>query len=109
MKKVGDCMLIRSQNRDAVIILKSCDALHIMSDREDGHEVYDICSAFNMGGQAIGRYGTKERAKEVLEEIVVYYSLYKVITIDKVASPLSDNLKKRYDRMVFGCYDMPAE
>jgi len=100
-------MLIRSQNRDVVIILKSCDALHIMSDREDGHEVYDICSAFNRGGQAIGRYGTKERAKEVLGEIIYYNAIMKSVELG--FSVMNDEEKEKYDDMIFGCYDMPAE
>ena len=104
-------MLIRSQNRDYVVLFNSCECVYVSENTNGytGEKTYLVKACFNDVARVIGEYSTEERAKEVLEEIVVYYSLYKVIEIDKVSSPLGDAIKKRYEGMVYGCYDMPAE
>ncbi len=104
-------MLIRSQDRNYVVPLKSCECVYVSEkqNRYTDEKSYLVKAGFNDKAIVLGEYGTEERAKEVLEEIVVYYSLQKVIEIDKVYSPLGDAIKKRYEGMVYGCYDMPEE
>ncbi|MBR2408931.1 MAG: hypothetical protein IKB07_08245 [Lachnospiraceae bacterium] len=76
------------------------------SDREDGKTVYEIRVGFNMGGQTIGRYGTEERAKEVLEEFIEYCMIVK--DYYSGVCHTADDMEP-YREMKFGCYDMPAE
>lgn len=97
-------MLIRSQNRDYVVLFNSCECVYV-SENTNGYtceKTYLVKARFNGAARAIGEYSTEKRAKEVLEKIVEYYSAMKrghVVVTDSV----------QYGSKYPYCYDMPAE
>lgn len=96
-------MLIRSQNRDTLIPLETCNGIGIKRLSRDIPSRCEINVAVAAGTYIVlGEYESHERAKEVLEEIVKYYSFLQrgIVTLGERM-----DIKHRY----LGCFDMPKE
>lgn len=99
-------MLIRSQNKDVVVSIKTVNALGVERMSNDIPCMCNINAEYDGGHVELGLYESKERAKEVLEEIVGCYSIHKAVEAGK---KVSIEELQRYQGMMFGCFDMPAE
>ena len=101
-------MLIRSQNRDYVVLFNSCECVYVSenTNRYTYEKTYLVKARFNGAARAIGEYGTEKRAKEILEEIIEFYTALKVVELGVCVS--FEEIQKFGD-MKIGCYDMPAE
>lgn len=100
-------MLIRTQDKNRVICLDACHGISLQKIERVIPSVYKVyADLYGASRVELGIYENEKRAKEVLEEIVGCYSIHKTIEIGKRVS-----LKElqRYQGMMFGCYDMPAE
>ena len=77
-------MIIVSQNKNNIINFDNVALICVLQDmfsKEKGLENYNInCSTNNGINIGIGTYATKERAKEVLEEIISKYMEYASLT-----------------------------
>lgn len=75
-------MLIVSQNKDIIVNFDRVESIDIVADLDGTGKVpYKIYYETTSKREEIGEYKTKERAKEVLQEIIKTYALteqYKV-------------------------------
>lgn len=95
-------MLIRSQNKDCVVSMEKISALCINKMSPCIPSMCTIDVEYANESIVLGFYESEERAKEVLEKIVEYYSAMKrghVVVTDSV----------QYGSKYPYCYDMPAE
>ena len=96
-------MLIRSQKRDTLIPLETCNGIGIKILSRDIPSRCEINVAMDAECYIVlGEYESHERAQEVLEEIVKYYSL---LQRGHVTLGERMDIKHRY----LGCFDMPTE
>ena len=93
-------MLIRSQNRDAIIPLETCKGIGIKRLFPSRCEINVAMDAETY--IVLGEYESHERAQEVLEELLDYYTAMErgYAVIAEIA---------RHKSMFHGCFDMPAE
>lgn len=104
--KVGDCMLIRSQNKLHIANVEHVTGIGINLLSIGTHRC-SIDAEYASESIMLGIYDGEDRAKEVLDEIIYYNAIMKSVEVG--FSVMSDEEKEKYDDMIFGCYDMPAE
>lgn len=100
-------MLIRSQDKDCVVSMEKISELCI---NKMSHCIPSRCTIdaeYASESIVLGIYESIERAKEVLGEIIYYNAIMKSVELG--FSVMNDEEKEKYDDMIFGCYDMPAE
>ena len=96
-------MLIRSQNRDTLIPLETCNGIGIKRLSRDIPSRCEINVAVDAETYIVlGEYESHERAQEVLEELLEYYSVMK-----RGHAVITDI--ERHKSKYHGCFDMPAE
>ncbi len=69
-------MIIVSQDKTEIVNFERILSIKIFHDEEDKECLYEIYCTVNAPGDCyilIGTYGTEERAKEVLQEIIGLY------------------------------------
>ena len=82
-------MIIVSQDREAIINFERIANIWISKDTTEYFEI-------NADGELLGTYKTKERAKEVLQEIARKYTLYTEIVSPRVGIKQVSDLPKSY-------------
>lgn len=95
-------MLIRSQKRDAIVHIKSFNCIVIKRLSRDIPCRCSIDAEYDDGTAELGEYESLERAQEVLEKIIEYYSVMK-----RGHAVVTDSAQ--YKSKYHGCFDMPAE
>jgi len=98
-------MLIRSQDKERVVNTAACGEIVVHKGYKEDERFY-VSAYFYEDRITLGGYDSKERAKEVLHDIILYESLMKAIELRIDAS---DADVTAFEDMLFGCYDMPAE
>lgn len=100
-------MLIRTQNKDRVVCLENCNGIALQKMERIIPSVYKVCADFYGGSRVeLGIYESEKRAKEILEEIIEFYTALKVI---EFGGCVSFEERQKFGDMKIGCYDMPAE
>lgn len=99
-------MLIRSQKRDAIVHIKSFNCIVIKRLSRDIPCGCSIDAEYDDGTAELGEYESLERAREVLDEIIEFYTTLKVI---ELGGCVSFKERQKFGGMKIGCYDMPAE
>lgn len=102
-------MVIVSQEKDGIINFDNILVIRLSTDFETNKKniIYVDCVGDEHFG--IGKYDTEERAKEVLEEILEYRSMFeffKYVT-DDVQEKMADDFIK--DNVIFNTYEMPEK
>lgn len=82
-------MIIVSQDREAIINFERIANIWISKDTTEYFEI-------NADGELLGTYKTKERAKEVLQEIARKYTSYTEIVSPRVGIKQVSDLPKSY-------------
>lgn len=97
-------MIIVSQDKDLILNFKNTDAIGIGKPLDNDNGMFKILASTTSDNEYIlGKYSTKERAKEVLQEIIKVYKFYngKTYYVEDVHNLLGD-----YEK---GVYVMPVE
>ena len=102
-------MVIVSQEKDGIINFDNILVIRLSTDFETKKKtiIYVDCVGDEHFG--MGKYDTEERAKEVLEEILEYRSMFeffKYVT-DDVQEKMADDFIK--DNVIFNTYEMPEK
>lgn len=105
-------MIIISQDKMEIFNFEEIFRLYVdnWSNEEFATEPNCFCiraekSSDNMIGAYLGEYKTEERAKEVLQEIIKYESLFELSRFLGAEKPI---LKKYIElETIFGVYEMP--
>ena len=98
-------MIIVSQRKDELVNFDRIESIWIEAD-EEGRFTIEATADTN---STLGTYSTEERAKEVLEEILEYKSMFeffKYVT-DEVQEKMADDFIKQ--NIIFDTYEMPEK
>lgn len=78
-------MLILSQEEQFLINIKNTISIGVKKYNETPHEIYAILAILTTGDEAkLGYYSDKQRAKEILQEIMTSNAVNKTFYMPKV-------------------------
>ena len=77
-------MLILSQDKELIVNINNKEDISLKEHYYEGHFVGVKIMAENKIYSTLGLYATKERAKEVLQEIIISYANMEMIKIPKM-------------------------
>ena len=104
-KTLKEVLLERRKYKDELVNFDRIESIWIGAD-EEGRVTIEATADIN---STLGTYSTEERAKEVLEEILEYKSMFeffKYVTDDVQEKMVDDFIK---NNVIFNTYEMPEK
>lgn len=79
-------MIIINQDKTSIINFDNVTRISLLIDDEEGFLIGADTNSAESSSWDLGRYNSKERAKEVLQEIAEMYSDYRISTIGVIST-----------------------
>lgn len=96
-------MIIVGQDKDIILNFNNTESIAILNPLEDNDGMFRVCAITPSDNEyTLGKYVTEERAKEVLQEIITYFSFTEL-----TGEP--ERLKLIFEITKLGRYQMPEE